>query len=182
MTAGPMRRTAIAAFVAVLATLGLVGLSGLAYSPPGTGSAFLRLSWRARGEPVLACRRPGEEELARLPAHMRQAEVCEGRTSPFHLRLLVDGVAAVDDTVTASGARGDRPVYVYRELHLEPGRHQIDIAFVALGDSAAQATTGAHPFPRRLELSAGIEALAGRVVLVTYDEDRRALVARTGAR
>lgn len=171
-----------AAAVGLLATLVLVQISGVRYSPPAAGSAVLRLSWRARGEPVQECRRPSEEELARLPAHMRLAEICEGRTSSFLLRLRIDGAPTLEDTVVASGARGDRPAYVFRELPVQPGRHSLQIEFRMLGEPRESAATGAEPFPREIRFASDFEAVSGRTVLVTYDEDARTLVARGSAR
>jgi hypothetical protein len=164
--------------MALLAALVLVRISGVRYSPPTAGSSVLRLSWRARGEPVQDCRRPSAEELARLPAHMRQEEICEGRTSPFQLIVRIDGAPALEDTVAASGARGDRPVYVYREMPVQPGHHSLEIEFRMLGRPRDDAVAVAEPFPREIRFEADFEAVSGRSLLVTYDEDARTLVTR----
>lgn len=174
-----MRRTtrrSLAALVAAGAMLALAALSQLPYTPPAAGDAVLRLSWRTRGERVEECRRLSPEEIAALPAHMRREEVCEGRLLPSHLRVEVDGRVLVDDSVRAAGARGDRPLYVFREIPLAPGAHALEVRFARQGRGSAGST------PALLELSDSLHLAPGEVALVTYDADLRALVVRVPGR
>ena len=97
-------------------------------SEPG-GDAVIRLSWRAIGERVEECREPSAEEQARVPAHMRQSRLCERRLASFRLVLRLDGRTALDALVAASGAREDRPTYVFHELRVPPGEHRIELRF-----------------------------------------------------
>lgn len=182
MRASRIAATGAATIVALFATLAVVQASRVPYLPPSAGAATLRLSWRARGEPVRDCRRPGPDELARLPAHMRQQEICEGRTSPFHLTVRIDDDLVIDDTARASGARGDRPVYVFHELRLRPGSHRLRIRFRMLGSPDSSSARSADPFPRDTRFETTFEAVPGRSLLVTWDDDARMLVPRTVAR
>jgi hypothetical protein len=168
-------RLALAAVLAAASAAGVAALSQLAYTPPAAEEATLRLSWRARGERVQECRRLSAEEIAALPAHMRREEECTGRFLPSHLRVEVGGRVLVDDTVRASGARGDRPLYVFREIPLPPGTHDLRVRFAREGRGSAEAT------PALLELSRPLSLAPGEVALVTYDAELRALVLRTPA-
>jgi hypothetical protein len=166
-------RWTAAAVVVVVSALALAALSVLPYTPPAAEEGLLRLSWRARGERVQECRRVSDEEQAGLPAHMRREEVCEGRLLPAHLLVEVDGRVVVDDTVRARGARGDRPLYVFHEIALPPGRHPVRIRFEREERQEGGAT------PALLELTQTLALAAGEVALVTYDTDLAALVVRT---
>ena len=69
-------------------------LSQWQWSAKTAERSVLRLSWRARGERLESCRRATPEELAAVPAHMRQEVICEGaRVAPYRLRIAVDGQA-----------------------------------------------------------------------------------------
>ena len=175
MTNAP--RAVVGVVVAGAAFAGFAALSQVPYADPRADSAVVRLSWRARGVLAEECRRPSEEELERLPEHMRREEVCEGRLSPFLLTLRVDGNLMVEDTVHGSGAREDRPIYVFREIEVEVGARRVDVRFDRL-DGRAENVDEPAPFPARLERSFDLDLEAGQVALITYDEDARALVRR----
>ena len=96
-------------------------------------AAQIRMSWRALGRHVVRCRAPTDVELEGVPAHMRQKEICERRLLPFRLVLRVDGALTLDELVSPSGARQDRPAYVFRELAVPPGPHRIEVQFTEEG-------------------------------------------------
>lgn len=152
----------LVAVVTVGLSVGLVVLSGVRYTPSTPAESLLRLSWRTRGQRVEACRRPTADEQASLPAHMRRDEICEGRIVPYRLHLVLDGEAAVAEEIHASGAREDRPVYVFREIWLAPGRHRIDIRFMPL--DAGEDTDV-------LALDTTVTFAAGAIRLVTRSDD-----------
>jgi hypothetical protein len=166
-------RLALGTVLAAACVLLVAAGSQLPYTPPASETATLRLSWRARGERVEECRKLSVEEQERLPAHMRRDEVCEGRILPSQLWVEVDGRVLVDDPVYAAGARGDRPLYVLRELPLPPGRHVLRVRFSRDGNGTGGAV------PPLLELSGTLDLAPAEVALVTYDPDARALVLRT---
>jgi hypothetical protein len=168
---------------ALAATAGLVGLSRAPWTEHPGEHAQLRLAWRLRSELVRACRRLTAAELARLPAHMRREEVCEGGLRPYRLEVWVDDRPVADDTIRAAGAHADRPLFVLREFELAPGRHEARIRFTPLWPAAAQTgdderereARGATP---PLAFTAPLVLAPRQVVLITYDEERRALVRR----
>jgi hypothetical protein len=179
--------------LALAVALGTAALSRVPYDAAGGERALIRLSWRARGERVDECRKLSPAELEALPPHMRRSEVCEGKVLPCILVVHLDGREIVHDTITGAGARQDRPLYVFRELPLPPGRHRLMVNFTRerraderpeedSEDEEHHDYDDEHGFlatPSRLQLDAAVRLVAGEVTLVTYDPDRRTLLVRT---
>jgi hypothetical protein len=120
---------------------------------------------------------------------MRQRRACEGRNGLYRLRLEVDGTRALEEPAQGSAARQRRPILVFHELRLRPGVHHIRVELTrdrTAGedddqtgrdrDHARQETE----LPASLELSIRVALEPRSVMLVTYDPDRRNLVARSG--
>lgn len=181
-------RLAFAAAVVVASSAALAALSSTPYTvEPGDG-AIVRLAWRARGERVRECHRRSAEELARLPQHMRQEEICERRILPYRLRVDLDGARVVDELVRAGGAREDRPLFVFHDLSVMPGTHHLQITFTREGTAqeereerdeeavdATEAGRRARETPERLGLDAPVVLAPRQIVLVTYDDEGRRL-------
>ena len=165
----------LAALVAVGAATALGALSRVPYQSDRSASAVLRLAWRTRGVLSEECRQLTEEELANVPQHMRRTEVCEGRLIPYRLTVDVDGTTLVDMEIRPAGARGDRPLYVFQDLRLAPGSHDVTVTFVREGYLGSEAEAeGATP--SRLEFRGRIEFAGREIVLITYDADQKELV------
>ncbi|MDT8369453.1 MAG: hypothetical protein RQ745_09625, partial [Longimicrobiales bacterium] len=130
---GAATRVVVGAALVVL----IGGLSRVPFGGVDEGAAALRLTWRLRGEEAAPCRTPTEAELADLPVHMRNPDACIGDLPPFALRVTVDGEVRVERIVRPSGARGDRPLFVYEELPLPPGRHALEVRFGAVEAESA---------------------------------------------
>jgi len=172
----PFRRGAAAA-VAIGLTVLVGALSQVPYAAGETEGAAVRLAWRVRSERVDECRRLTPEEIARLPAHMRREEVCEGRVLPYHLEVDLDGHRVVDHVVRPSGARADRPLYVFYDLPVPPGVHDLVVRFTrerAREESPASRIAA----PPVLELARRLSLAPLEVALVTYDPEQRTLVLR----
>lgn len=155
--------------------------SFIPYTAERDVGAIVRLAWRARGERVRECRRRTPDELAKLPPHMRQEEVCEGRVLPYRLTVDLDGAATVNQLIHGAGAREDRPLYVFQDLVVTPGSHRIAVTFTREGVERAD-TAGALATPARLTLDTTVTLGSRRVLLVTYNEEREQLVVRGGSR
>lgn len=168
---------AFALITAVGSALALAWLSQVPYAAEAARDGLIRLSWRARGERVQRCRPLSEEEQAQLPPHMRQPEVCEGRVAPYVLSLELDGAVSLIDTVRASGARRDRPLYVYHDVPVAPGTHEVRVRFVRQPAGADEPPVQ-EATPRALELEASVSVAAGEIALITLDPASRALVLR----
>ncbi len=204
-----MSRRAAWVLGAALAALASVGMAALSRAPLAaypSDTPVLRLAWSVRPERIEHCRTLTDAELADVPAHMRQRVQCEGRSAGYRLVVSVDGESRFDTLVTGGGARGDRPVYVFRELDVPAGPHRLDVRFdrqsipgvdsVAADADASQDTLMAgravreaeertrrqeEAVPPMMTLQSDIEPAPREVLLVTYDIDRRALVLRTRA-
>ncbi len=157
--------------VALLATLGIVFLTDAPSLVEPSSDGMLRLSWRTVGERIESCRPPTEADLAALPLHMRPKEICEGRLASFELRLRVDGQLLVERTVRPAGLREDRPIYVFEEQRVRPGRRHIEVDFLRLGEDPDDLVTV-------LELASEVEVSRRGVVLVTLDRETGELVLR----
>jgi hypothetical protein len=156
--------------------------SFLPYTTEREVGAVLRLAWRARGERVEECRRRTPSELAKLPVHMRQEEVCEGRLLPYRLVVSVDRAPVVDRLVHGAGAREDRPLYVFEDLPVRPGFHRLSVRFTLVGTATrAGAEAGAPATPPRLALDTTVDFEFRRIVLVTYDDGGEQLMLRRGS-
>lgn len=170
--------------VGIVAATGVLALIRLGSFTPYTAErdvgAIVRLAWRARGERVRECRRRTPEELAKLPPHMRQEEVCEGRVLPYRLAVELDGGAVVNQLIHGAGAREDRPLYVFQDVVVAPGTHRIAVTFTREGAVPAD-SGGALATPSRLSLDTTVTLTSRRVMLVTYDEEREQLVVRGGS-
>lgn len=176
-------RLVIGAALALGSAAALAALSALPYAAEPADHAVIRLAWRARGERVRACRRLTPAELAKLPPHMRQEEVCERRVLPYRLRVTIDGAPVVDELVRAGGAREDRPLFVFRNLPVAPGPHRLEVMFEREGDEGERAEreredderADARQTPRRLALDRPLTLAARQVILVTYDDEGKRL-------
>jgi hypothetical protein len=151
---------------AAVVTVGMaVGIALLSLqSLPGgeVSDGVLLLDWRLRGEETGSCLQAPEADLERLPVHMRGQDACLGRLPPYRLVLEIDGSVILDREVTGGGLRGDRPLTVYREIRVEPGRREIHARFFREdGDPAAV----------ELEVRETVDVEAGRVLLLVRRQD-----------
>ena len=171
-----MMKVVLGVLVAIVGMAALAVLAGVPYAAERPEGALIRLAWRARGERVQRCRRLSADELAKLPVHMRQEEVCERGMLPYQLRVAVDGRPVVDKEVRAGGAQADRPLFVFEELPVVPGLHRVTITFerepIA---SAANDRDERGGTPARLALDDTITLAPRAIVLVTYDDEQRHL-------
>jgi hypothetical protein len=165
------RRVAAVLVTAVLA-VSLGWLARAPYQPPGAGDAVLRLSWRLRAPAAELCRPRTQAELEALPVHMRAPQVCERRIATYDLILQIDSMAADTARMMQGGAKGDRPLYVLRELALEPGPHRIRVRFTPSHDLTA--ASSAAP----LALDTVLHMYSGAVALVTLAPDANTFIVR----
>ena len=194
--------------MALLVTVGITRASSVRM-PSSPAVAVLRLAWAARPERIEDCRPQREEELAKLPAHMRQAVVCTGTTAVYRLEVRREGAVIADQIVRGGGLQHDRPLYVFRDIWLPPGDAAIAVRLVRV-DAVSEPTATSTPAPadsprdhhstamaddrrRRedeerihrqeeaipslLSLDRRFHFMPRGVILVTYDAERRELVA-----
>lgn len=158
---------------AIAGTAATVWASHLPVSLPGSGEAALRLAWRARPDRIEECRPQDEEVLERLPPHMRQAMICEGVSATYMLEVRRDGAVIVERVVAGGGLRRDRPLYVFQEIPIPEGEATMSVRFTRR--EAGESTRG-DAVPAELSLERRLRFETGRVILVTYEPERRELV------
>lgn len=130
---------AVATAVATAAVmLALVAASRAPLVVHPAPAAMVRLAWSARPERIERCTRVSAEELAALPAHMRQHVVCEGTTARYAVAVSHEGVVLLADTLRGGGLRHDRQLYYFRELRVPAGRSVIDVRVTRLDSSTAR--------------------------------------------
>lgn len=192
--------------LAIGATVALARASSVALSPHGE-QAVLRLAWTARPERIEDCRQQSDEELEKLPAHMRQSLACVGTTATYRLEVRWNDRVILQQIVRGGGIRHDRPLYVFRNIDLPPGDAAIRVVFarvepltpaargntspgerdderqsVAMGEDRRrremeERTRGREEaIPPSLSLERDFRLQPRKVVLVTYDAERRDLV------
>lgn len=172
--------------VAALAVCaGIVSLSNVGIAPQAQGDAVLRVSWSARPERVETCQAQSAEAQAKLPAHMRQAVICEGVSATYRLEVRREGDVLLQELVRGGGLRHDRLLYMFREIPQPAGDATITVRLVRV-ESPSPANNGAQPaldantrpdLPPSLVFEQRLHFRRGRVILVTYDPERREFVA-----
>jgi hypothetical protein len=189
---GRDRAMGVALAIAVMA--GLVWASNAPMTTNRAPDARLRLAWSARPERIEKCRQQSEEELARLPAHMRQPVACEGTTAEYRLQVRINGALVADRIVHGGGLRRDRRLYVLEEVMLPAAEAAVDVKFDRV-DSSEPGVAGAErdteraertpaqreEVPAHLSFARRIHLTPREVMLVTYDVDRQELVAVQGS-
>jgi len=155
-----------------LALATMAGISALAHLPVGAEPehAALRLALRTRSARIEVCRDRSPEELAELPAHLRQARVCDERPVDYRLTLAVDGATLLERTVTHRGIRHTRPLTVDELLELAPGAHRIEARFAPVIDGDPPPTPAQLAELPDATLERTVELTAGRILLVVLDE------------
>lgn len=129
----PGWRVVPGALFGAFAILAIGAASRAPWSATPADRALVRLSWRAPSQVSEECRPLSEAEKAELPVHMRVPEVCERRAVPYSLRVAIDGVEILSETIHGAGAREDRAISVFREIPLAAGTHHVRVAFAPIG-------------------------------------------------
>lgn len=127
------RRSVGALAVGVAAALAVAAGSRVPHAAHPQEDGVVRLSWRIRGEAAAACRPLSPEELEALPVHMRNPDACRQEGLAYRLQAWIDGEPVLDRTVHPSGARGDRPIYVFEEFPVAPGPTELRVDFAPVG-------------------------------------------------
>lgn len=177
------------------ATAAIVWASTVSVPVHRSEHALLRLAWSARPERIESCRQQSDEELAKLPAHMRQPVVCEGVPAEYRLSVRNGSRLVAEQTVRGGGLRQDRRLYVFEEVPLDTEEAAIEVRFDRLGsDPPFEGSTEEHrrrlaqeneaplqprgeTVPSHLVLEQRFRVRPREVILITYSPERRALVA-----
>lgn len=180
-----LHRLAGAALAAIsMAILAVASTASVRLHDPG--DAVLRLAWSARPERVERCRPQTEEELARLPPHMRQPVVCEGAAAQYRLTVRRERKVVAERVVRGGGLRHDRRLYVFQEVPVPAGESFVEVVFARIDEGTPNPSpgppAGGPVVPPHLSFERRLHFGAREVTLITYDAERRALVAVQGSR
>lgn len=201
-------RRAVGIGLVAAATLALAAISRAPWRAHPEADGAVRVSLSARPDRVESCRTLTAEELAEVPAHMRQQVVCVGTAARYRLTIEVDRRNLADLALTGGGARQDRPIHVLREFPLPAGRHHLSVRMVRTDSIPAEAGPDApdpegergisrdrdtreseerdrrrrEAMPVRLSLDTILDVMPGRVILVTYDAMQRRILAISSPR
>jgi hypothetical protein len=96
--------------------------------------ALLRVSFRFRPPLLEECRLPTPAEQEKLPIHMRAKEICNRRFTPYQLIVSIEGEKALSRELLPRGVQHDRPLGIFEDLSLSPGRHTIEVILTPLGE------------------------------------------------
>lgn len=116
------------------ALFGLVTWAGTAavYRTPDDPAPKLVVSFKHPGKAGENCREATAEELAKLPPHMRQKQICERRRASVRLRVTVDGEPISSRAYEPRGIWGDGNSIAIERFSLPAGTHDVK---VELGDT-----------------------------------------------
>lgn len=116
-------------------------------------------------------RKLSEEELEKLPRHMRPPDQRRSRTGKrveSLLQLTLDGRRVLEKRYQPSGVRKNGPTLIHEELPLSPGAHRLE---VVLADASAEAGEEEEERPRRWQLSQALEMRPRQVILIDFSEE-----------
>jgi coenzyme F420-reducing hydrogenase delta subunit/Pyruvate/2-oxoacid:ferredoxin oxidoreductase delta subunit len=120
--------------------------SNLPYTAP-VAEPQLVVTFNHPGERGEDCRELSPDELAKRPAHMRQATICDRRRADVRVRVFVDGELVIDDSVEPGGAHEDGRSMAIERVPVPAGEHEVR---VELGDTLDQDEYN-HVSERRLD-------------------------------
>jgi hypothetical protein len=153
------------------AALGLVAaLGAIAHCPLGEPprESALRLALRTQQAKLEVCRDRTAEELARLPAHMRQRRLCRPTAVDYRLTVEVDGARRLERVIAHRGVRRNRPLVVDELIRVAPGLRRVAIEFVPIPPDAEPALDGLPAY----RLDEPVEARAGRIRIAALRGER----------
>jgi hypothetical protein len=169
--------------------------------------ALVRISFGARPERIEQCVTQTDEELAKVAPQMRQRVVCEGVAARYRLELFHDGRLVLSEVVRGGGLRHDRQLYVFREVAVPARPAALSMRLTRIDTVAAteeeedegdegdededdellggragrereeRRRRRAESIPPELALDLRATLAPREVLLLTYDADRRRLIA-----
>ena len=123
---------------------------------------LLRMSFKHPGQVLADCRRRTPEELAKVPANMRQEMDCARARSGVRVRLTLDGDVVLDRAYPPAGLSRDGAASGYWRLPIRAGEHRFRVQF---SEDEREADFA-------FEREQRIAVRPGQVVLVDFAPDR----------
>jgi len=129
---------------------------------------LLRLSFKHPGKITTECRQRSAEELAKIPANMRQAMDCARERSPVRVRVELDGKDLYDAIFPPAGLSRDGASSGYRRMPIAAGPHRLKVQF---NDDVREPGF-------TYEREQRVEVRAGQVVLIDFAPEKGGVVIR----
>ena len=128
------RRLPLAVGGALVLALSLFVVWGPSHVPFGGAEQApeLVVSFKHPGRNDQRCEAVSEEELAKLPPHMRRAEICERSRADVWLRVEVDGEVVHEQAYAPKGLSRDGSSVAVARIPVKDGPRRVN---VRLGDS-----------------------------------------------
>ncbi len=142
------------------------GISYLSAFPTGheINNGAIALSWKMPRQSIKNCRTLTNEELAKLPMHMRTSQKCDETQVPYHLVLKQNGKVLIDKMITSHGVKSDRPIYVNENINIDIGKYEFELQFVP--NVGTEETKDLIKVENKFQG----EIIAGKSTLVTWSE------------
>ena len=136
------------------------------YLEPDQG--LLRLSFKHPGKTKAECKKRTPEELAKLPAQLRNEMDCPRERSPVRVRVELDGEPLYDESFPPAGLSRDGASSGYRRLPITAGSHTLRVGFN--DDVRVQGFN--------FERAARVDVKPGQVVLIDFNPEHGGVIIR----
>lgn len=101
--------------------------SDLKYKTPFDGKPSLVISFKHPGQIGEKCRELTQEELNKLPIHMRKKQVCERKRSPVKMAIIINDNKILEKSYKPGGIWEDLNSIAIEEIPIEQGEHFVKV-------------------------------------------------------
>lgn len=112
--------------LAIPAVITLV-FSDYPYSFYSQKDSMLMFSFKHSGKHIAEEKKLTQEELMKLPAHMRVRSAKAGKRYPVYAVVEIDGKKVISNSYTAGGLKSEGSAYAYEKIIVMPGVHKVKI-------------------------------------------------------
>jgi len=170
----PKERLSLPGILTLVAPVALIGFfsTSPAYRYHAEDQAQLTVSFKMHTERERLCDEKELEQFKEAAEHRRKhmqraSRVCGSRERvPLHLKVLIDGSAALDEKIAPSGLRSDGPTFVYAKFLLAAGAHRIKV----MGRDY-RSEEGAYPYVFDEKISFGRR----EIVVIDFSQENKKL-------
>ncbi|MFN3604572.1 MAG: cytochrome b N-terminal domain-containing protein [Leptonema sp. (in: bacteria)] len=116
-----------ASIVILFLSLLTILISDLPYQTPFDSKPSLIVSFKHPGQISENCKELSQEELNKLPLHMRKKEVCERKRTPVKMALFINDDKILEKSYKPGGIWEDLNSIAIEEIPLEQGKYKIKV-------------------------------------------------------
>ncbi len=141
--------------------------TGTLYPFYGKNDSLLKFTLKYSSRPKGDCKELTEKETETKLKHMQKTQSpftsmrldCARERAATNIEMMLDNKKVLSMTYHPTGLKNDGPTFVYEEMHVEPGRHKIEIK---MGDSEKPGSFD-YTFKKDVEFK------AGEIVVIDFD-------------